>query len=76
MNTEREQQFIDAKYDLDHPESASALPSGTARNTAFIQNWLNFCPAVRAWKEIDEETIIFNYDSSVEVSQVPDGVEF
>lgn len=76
MNTEREQQFIDAKYDLDHPESDSALPTGTARNTAFIQNWLNFCPAVLAWKEIDEETIIFNYDSSVEVFQVPNGVEF
>ena len=71
--TER-QKYADAHHDLtfENPDS----PRGSARNTAHIQQWLDFCPAVKAWKTVDDETLEFVYDTTVEVAQVPEGVEF
>ena len=50
--------------------------TGTAQNTAYIQQWLDTCPAVLAWKEIDEDSIEFTYNMSIEVYIVPNGVNF
>lgn len=67
-------EFDDARMDLsfDNPD----VPRGSARNTAHIQQWLNMCPAVKAWRTIDDDTLEFVYDADTEVAIVPEGVEF
>lgn len=48
---------------------------GSAENTAFVQSWLNSCPAVQSWKEYGNR-IVFEYDPAIEVIQIPNNVHF
>lgn len=50
------------------------IMTGTAPNTAAVQHFLNSCPAVTGWEEVDANSIVFAYDADVEVSHVPESL--
>jgi hypothetical protein len=53
------------------------MRQGHATLTATTQYFLDSCPAVQSWTtSIDEATVTFVYDETVEVFMVPHGVEF
>ena len=52
------------------------MNTGTAKNTAAAQQWLDSCSAVESWEETSSETITFAYDPTIEVSVVPHFIRF
>ena len=49
---------------------------GIARNTAYIQQWLDGCSAVLWYRVDDDHKITFEYNQNIEVAQIPVGVWF
>ena len=54
------------------------MKRGTAEWNATTQHFLEACPAVISWTPTpgDDSTITFIFDPSIEVHNVPPGVEF
>jgi len=59
-----------------HSEFMRTPGNGVARNSAFIQTWLNCEPAILYWAECDDMFLRFRFDPEAEISQMPIGVYF
>jgi hypothetical protein len=64
---------------METTKAAERLNYGIAEYTPFIQAWLNSCPAVIDYRETTVKSrpvLEFTYDESIEVLNVPAGVNF
>ena len=52
------------------------MNTGYAKNTAKNQAWLNACPAVLAWIELDDNWSEFQFDGDINVAITPSEVWF
>jgi len=59
-----------------HSEFMRTPGNGVARNSAFIQTWMDCEPAILYWAECDDMFLRFRFDPEAEISQMPIGVYF